>query len=98
MSNELKEFYRAYKAWLDAGAPDGKPFTRSCGLCTNLFEFCLGLDIDECDVSNEMCNQFATARLPESYPFGIDNYHTDRLNETQHLNLARIKWVEEHAA
>lgn len=39
MSEELLTFYRTYLAWLEAGAPEGEPFTRCTGLCSNLYDF-----------------------------------------------------------
>lgn len=36
MFNKLAEFYEAYSDWIDAGAPEGKPFSRNCGICVSL--------------------------------------------------------------
>lgn len=97
MSNDLKEFYRAYKSWLDKGAPDYKPFGRSVGLCANLSLWCLGNEsIDETELSHEMYRQFYIACKSTAYPFGENEYEIGRLHDSQHLNPARIKWVEEH--
>ena len=99
MSDNLKEFYRAYKAWLDAGAPDSNPFCRDVGLCANMGLWCLDKEsIDEARLYDEMCRQFHLACRSTAYPFGENEYRIGRLSDSQHLNPARIKWVEEHAA
>lgn len=100
MSNELKEFYRAYKEWLDSGAPNYQPFERHVGLCSNITKFCEKKDLDVSvymDIYREMIRQFRQAGLSGGFPFGVLEYHREHSNGTQHLNTARIKWVEEHA-
>lgn len=93
MSKTLKEFYCAYAAWLDVGAPNFKPFSRASGLCTNLFVFTKNRD-----AYMEMESQFNDAGLDPNYPFGSeDDYMGRSAARQQHLNLARIKWVKAHA-
>lgn len=100
MSNELKEFYRAYKSWLDAGATNHQPFKRDSGLCANINVFCkssiLYLDV-ELSIFKEMTRQFRQAGLSSDFPFGMLQYCGESRSETQHLNPRRVKWVEEHA-
>lgn len=97
MRKTLKGFYKAYHAWIIAGAPDGKPFNRMYGLCSNLGDWC---DWDG-TLIRQMKNQFADAGLHLTYPFDGVSLDTEYLHEasrkTMHLNPARIKWVEEHA-
>lgn len=100
MSNELKEFYRAYKAWLDAGAPDSY-FSKHSGLCSNLINWFMACKFghsrkDMYNLDKEMSKQFTDAGLHRGYPFGERDYYRDYKRDTQHLNPLRIKWVEEH--
>lgn len=91
----LQQFYNAYAAWLDAGAPDDQPFTRHTGLCYNLYKFG-----GNNDVRKEMTRQFEEAGLDSHYPFNdgdVDDYEIRVDDLTQHLNLKRIQWVKDHA-
>lgn len=93
MSKTLKEFYCAYAAWFDVGAPNFKPFSRAAGLCTNLSVF-----TKSDDAASEMKSQFVDAGLDPNYPFGgEDDYMGRSAARQQHLNLARIEWVKAHA-
>ena len=93
MSKTLKEFYCAYVEWLDAGAPSFRPFSRSSGLCTNLFSF-----TKSDDAASEMKSQFIDAGLDPNYPFGGEYlYNLHQQGRNQHLNPARIEWVKAHA-
>ena len=70
MSEELLTFYRTYLAWLEAGAPEGEPFTRCTGLCSNLYDF---YDMGESEryepVLDEMHEQFYRKDLVMVLPF-----------------------------
>lgn len=88
----LQQFYNDYAAWLDAGAPEGRPFDRGYGLCHNLGKFA------DRDAHIEMTRQFEAAGLDIDYPFtGRYQFETDFDNETMHLNPKRIQWVKDHA-
>lgn len=93
MSEQLKAFYKAYAAWLDAGAPEGKPFHRRKGLCFSLDEW------SDCNfgLSNEMMNQFYEAELHPVYPFDGGGGDKFRACENKYLNPARVAWVRKHA-
>ena len=89
----LKEFYQAYAAWLDAGAPDFLPFSRASGLCNNLHSFTKSFN-----AYREMESQFDDAGLDPDYPFGGEDDYLGRSAERkQHLNPLRIQWVKDHA-
>ncbi|MFP3739980.1 hypothetical protein, partial [Burkholderia sp. SIMBA_019] len=66
-SELLTQFYRAYAAWIDDGAPEGIIFSRQHGLCHNLqvwvrvIKGVAGQDWYEVD--QEMRMQFLKARL-----------------------------------
>lgn len=91
-SKELTQFYREYKAWLDAGAPDEIPFKRFKGLCDSLAD----VRYYNPTVKKELQDQFYTEGLNRTYPFGVDNFDIRMFNESQHLDPLRIKWVEDH--
>ena len=91
-SKELTAFYRAYKQWLDDGAPDSEPFYRSCGLCSSVEDVITEPFI----VERELNCQFKDAELNPEYPFGGANYASRTQNKEQHLDPLRIKWVEDH--
>lgn len=97
-SKELTQFYREYKAWLDNGAPDFFPFARFKGLCDNLnHSVSLGdslLSISK--VKNELADWFEYHHLDYKYPFGKENFEDRMMEDTQHLDPLRIKWVEDH--
>lgn len=106
-SETLTEFYRAYAAWLDIGAPKGKPFQRCWGLCTNLHEWLAGAEsrdynayTEDYNAYTEMLEQFQEAGLDTRHPFNRtgDAYFKWSDKNTQHLNPKRIKWVRDHAA
>lgn len=95
-SKELTAFYRAYAAWVEAGAPNNGIFIRSNGLCSNAMCY-------DHTVSKEMRNQFAEAGFPiiqgwGYLPFnlGIEDYTHESDNAIAYLNEKRIKWVRDH--
>lgn len=104
----LTEFYKAYLAWIESGAPDRFPFSRGTGLCANLERFCgsKGLKYSEINsLLDEQFNLFANAGLSECYPFDDDDNEGDQPGYTyeiaankreQHLNAARLNWVKSH--
>lgn len=99
-SEVLTAFYRAY---LDFA--EGKQvsyFTKSCGLCHNLFWFLTraGKPSDYPDVLSEMEQQFMDASLDEAYPFNDgsqDDYHEEKEGNNMTNNQNRLDWVRSHA-
>ena len=94
----LKHFYNDYQAWLDAGAPEGKPFTRHGGLCVNL---CIWrneqAEIDKkLLLSSVLIIQFKEEGLAACSPFGLLEYVEEKKNGTGHLNKQRILWIKNH--
>lgn len=90
----LQQFYNDYDAWLDAGAPEGQPFSRIQGLCRNLWDWS-GYDNR---LQAEMRVHLKKVGLNPAYPFGGDDVYDDEsLNATMHLNPKRIQWVKDHA-
>ena len=101
MSEELLTFYRTYLAWLEAGAPEGEPFTRCTGLCTNLYDF---YDMGESEryepVLDEMHEQFYLKDLVMVLPFNSNfgKYTLEAEKGRCHLNVDRVNWVKERVA
>jgi hypothetical protein len=90
----LKDFYQAYAAWIEAGAPNGSPFSRSAGLCYNLQLF----TEDYSALLYEMSSQFKSEGLDKHYPFNIgeEDYQYSSKKRNQYLNSRRIEWVMNH--
>ena len=91
----LKEFYQTYAVWLDSGAPDNKPFTRTSGLCHNLEVFSQDYE----SLLAEMQSEFKAKGLDKYYPFNIDEEHyvQSGMDGTQYTNYKRVEWVKEHS-
>lgn len=101
MSPELKAFYRAYRDWLDAGAPEFEPFARFDGLCCNisrLYRLEKPGDMElRKRLRDELGAQFRAAGLSDTFPFGERSYYLRHDKDSQHLHKPRVKWVREHA-
>ena len=99
MFNQLAEFYEAYSDWIDAGAPEGEPFSRRVGLCGSL---CLYLTSKCCEFPVRdmalqlMKSQFIKAGLNRDYTFNNaeKSYYVECVNGTIHTNKNRITWVK----
>ncbi|UGO52676.1 hypothetical protein OPT79_43 [Klebsiella phage vB_KpnD_Opt-79] len=96
MSEELKVFYKAYAAWLDAGAVNKGAFWRDCGLCTCIVSWTN--DDEGYELLNEMKSQFTAAGLSDRFPFNVsdEDYAREHLNSAMHLNEDRVAWVRKH--
>jgi hypothetical protein len=103
LNAHLADFYKAYVAWLDAGAivmtyqPGNKAFTREYGLCANLSIWTENKNFSEqlcaaLDTALEM--QFILDGLDKLYPFGDKQLYVRECEKrTQHLNPKRVAWV-----
>lgn len=92
MTEQLKEFYKAYAAWLDACAPQHQQFDRTCGLCHSLEEF----SDSNYDLLEEMRDQFSNSDLDWKFPFD-DGHYAYCSDANKHLNPDRVAWVRKHA-
>lgn len=99
MSEHLKAFLTAWIEWVDAGAPEGDPFSRHEGLCLNVFD-CPAIEpIGRGRVCRALEDQFAHDGLDGNHPFGGHaQYTAERQNAAHHLNPARIAWVRSKVA
>lgn len=103
MSDHLKAFLSAWLEWVEAGAPDQKPFSRRWGLCSNLIDWSRHLDTEErAELEKVLDRMFSEDGLSQCHPFGEVEYFEARARYEQHLNAARIAWVrskvEQHVA
>ena len=99
MFDKLAEFYNAYSDWIDAGAPEGKPFNRNCGICVSLTLHlkAMGLTPKEREQARKlMRSQFIKAGLNGDYPFNSQEkpYLSESARGLIHTNIARIAWVK----
>ena len=99
MTEELKAFYKAYAAWLDAGAVNNGVFTRCTGLCFALHKWAGDKGYSLRALRLELKAQLIDAGLDSGYPFncGERDYDVECDDETIHLNPVRIAWVRKHA-
>lgn len=96
-SELLTSFYRAYQDWINAGAPNHKPFRRDKGLCFNLSNFCRDINVEDKAVSKEMNLQFKDAGLSGTIPFcKYSAYHVEVRTSQCHINKERLTWVKDH--
>lgn len=108
-SKLLTRFYRDYLEWIERGAFVEDPiFSRNVGLCSNLVEWCIQLNVGNYAVlDTEMQEQFCLA-FPEKvdargkvrFPFNNDKeaYRIEGSCDSPqcHTNSARIQWVRDH--
>ena len=79
MTPRLLEELKAWLAWAENGAPEGEPYDRRFGLCSNLAG---GMEL------HLLFNR-------ESFPFGHDDYRERLRKKTQHLCPLRLAWVRD---
>lgn len=96
-SEELTEFYRSYAIWLEEGAPQWEPFSRTEGLCWSVLYFATHCGYRSEALLHELREQFEAAGLSQGYPFdeGGMAHSKARTNATMHTNPKRIQWVRE---
>lgn len=80
MSADLIAFLKAWYDWAASGAPDGEPFSRQFGLCSNAYGSKLERELED---------------LFEGHaaPFGGGNYLARSHARTQHECPKRLAWV-----
>lgn len=92
MSPDLIAFLKAWHEWATNGALDGKPFDRSCGLCTNALDF--GEHEDDgayFDLKAILYAEFGDDAADT--PFGSVDYSSRAISNTQHECPKRLAWV-----
>lgn len=87
-NDELLDFLHLYACWAyERGAPDGLPFYRMYGLCSNA-DIRFGMRTKE-DLISMLVKEFGY----NAHPFGRDKYYYHIRNKTQHLDQDRKDWV-----
>jgi hypothetical protein len=97
MSDLLKRFLQSWIDWIDAGAPQGEPFSRNTGLCANVYDWTIECDLDIDAITKilrELRKTFRADNLHPMTPFGGNVvYLKETETATQHLNAERLAWV-----
>lgn len=89
MSPDLIAFLKAWHDWATNGAPEGKPFWRWAGLCTNSHLFGGDADAALQTLMRETLGPQA------DMPFGDGEFARRALTSTQHECPKRLAWVRE---
>lgn len=101
-SRHLLAFYQAYSDWLNAGAPQRRPFSRRAGLCCNLRVWCRERfpASDGYVLGREMKRQFEAAGLDDELPFNSEKhtYSSEVYLHCCHENPHRVQWVANRVA
>lgn len=107
-SQLLTQFYRAYTAWIDDGAPEGIIFSRQHGLCHNLQVWVRSIismaGQEWYELDQEMRLQFQKTELHPIFPFNTGDrmYYQIEQNTMEtslqcHSNANRLSWARKHA-
>lgn len=78
LSPELRAELQGWYDWVLAGAPNGEPYLRGWGLCSNVLTH-----------QQELRAIFGG----EPYPFGYEDYDFRQLNNSMHECPKRLAWV-----
>lgn len=90
----MREFYRAYWAWLGAGAPvEHHTFLRQLGLCGNAERF--GVQNAYVKIARATGSTMPFNEGSSSPGKGL-TYYEERTARAMHLNPARIQWIKDH--
>lgn len=105
--NIVEDFIFSYKHWLDAKAPEGKPFSRSDDLEQNMVDVlntALGKDHELIEPSKKLLKDlFRSHGLDPHFPFHQDSkksinvyihdWLADVLGDTYHTNKRMLTWI-----
>lgn len=93
----ILNFLKAYKAWVEEGAPKHEIFNKEHGLCTNLIRSIYAEDEDTAWlITDELSTMFRMDGLSALIPFN----HPERgqpaySKEVHHENPWRMQWVND---
>lgn len=94
------DFLKAYRAWLDDGAPQNEPFNRRTGLCHNLKRYVVAHTRDggfDWTPITELHNRLKCVFGDANFPFNEGNqavYDEEANYIGCHLNPDRIAFVD----
>lgn len=87
MSPELRKALTDWLEWAESGGPEGDPFSRAFGLCTNIDA--VAGDNVLCEMREMLWDDLGD----DDTPFGADDYFRRGKNSTQHECPRRLAWV-----
>lgn len=90
IDKRLYDFLVDWNEWRLKGAPDGQPYRREFGLCSNQDIF----DGTPLRSEHSVEEEFARQGIDFVHPFGTANYKKRCSSMTQHLCPKRIALVE----
>lgn len=82
-------------AWVDAGAPDRLPYSRTIGLCNSIDKYTKD-PVLERTIAQDLITTWNEEGLDNYYPFGEDTYDLAAYNRMIHLDETRVNWVRSH--
>lgn len=96
----LLDYFQTYVKWIDADAPEGKPFQRGMSLCENLRAALMKALPNDTDTLTA-CSLKLEEMLPlspfrDKFPFndgGVRAWIAEGYEQTCHLNPKRTAWV-----
>lgn len=87
ISEDLRAALQSWLDWAEGGAPNGEPFFRDVGLCTNMWEWDVEVGPELREVlEEEFVDDF-------EYPFGQHDYIERQDDSTLHQCPKRLAWV-----
>lgn len=103
MNKELLEFLIAWREW--AKDPykkgNGTLFDTRDGLCGAAYDWCVRHNKEKVNelsstflLERELINLFREENLNPTFPFGEQDYGSRVMEQTQHLCLVRLAWVD----
>lgn len=107
----LRVYLADYKAWIDGGAPEEKPYTRTTGLCWNAVTFDSKMYKNHCrpgysrkvnkTLEAMLKRDFPEAMAEHETPFnqgGWDSYSAESAKYACHTNPERLAWLNKMLA
>lgn len=94
ISKELCEFLKAWRNWVDLGAPHMDPFSITAGLCAGVVIYWHVVPGRASLIKRELYILLQKDFGCCHYPFGKDNYESRARLCTQHKDPARLAWVD----
>lgn len=102
---KTREYLADWVKWIDAGAPQGKPYMREDTLCFGPYVYLPKGSGSSVDMSDELEIMFKEDGLDSHHPFYDGTrthccvaykYETD--NKLVHTNEKRVAWARKHSA
>lgn len=85
LSHDTRAFLRDWLDWVDQGAPEGNPYSRLFGLCSNSVIYSKAAAFGLYQAFNTI------------YPFGAIDYYDRKRDATMHECPKRLAFARKHA-